>query len=143
MGNVFGRNYIKIEEMEKGERELMKKILKNNISLSGAKEQLEVIKNVESVIEENDMLYQNQREIIASIFEDINSTMAISDLIKILQKKGKYEQQTANRLVIEALNEGILYNDHIDSNIVFVALTDEGEHLWVLAQDGRYKKINK
>lgn len=78
------------------------------------------------------MLTDKQKEAIVSKFDDFNTTLEIKFLINEI-RRDDYEKP--NRVVRDALLEGLLYVDSIDDAIddtyyIWLALTDWGMDVW-------------
>ncbi|MFA4958144.1 MAG: hypothetical protein WC556_14340 [Candidatus Methanoperedens sp.] len=78
--------------------------------------------------EEIKMLTDKQKETIVDKFDKSNTTFEIKFLIDELGKDG-YEKP--NRVIRDALLEGLLYVDTIDDEFdIWLALTDWGRDIW-------------
>ena len=75
------------------------------------------------------VLNDNQIELIVSLFEKSDITLDILYIIRRIERIGKYT--VPQRIVRDALRDGLLYVDSIESdNTIMVALTDWGEQVW-------------
>lgn len=77
------------------------------------------------------MLTDKQKEVIVLQFDKPNTTLELKFLINELRK----EYQQPDRVVRDALLEGLLYVDSIDDAVdgayyIRLALTDSGEDIW-------------
>ena len=80
------------------------------------------------------MLEDNQIEAIAELFDDSEETIELSYLSK--QLLDEYGYTKPNRLIRDALLDGLLYVDTIeDDDSVMLALTDWGESVWDSLQE--------
>lgn len=74
------------------------------------------------------MLKDDQIETIVLLFDEPDTTWDILYIIKQIEKKGYAKPQ---RVMRDALRDGLLYVDNIESdNTIMVALTEWGEHVW-------------
>lgn len=92
--------------------------------------------NEQSIKDVIQMLTDKQKEIIVSKFDKTNTTLELKFLIDELIKEN-YEKP--NRVVRDALLEGLLYVDNIDNDIdIWLALTEWGRDVW----DDRQRELN-
>jgi hypothetical protein len=74
------------------------------------------------------MLTDAQIEDIVSIYDDLNNTYEIFHIINILRQE---RNPNPNRIVRDALLDGLLYVDNItDNEEIMLGLTKWGENVW-------------
>jgi hypothetical protein len=78
------------------------------------------------------VLSENQAATLLGLFDNINETCAVDWIVRSLRKPSHGGYQHPERIVRDALDEGIVYVDAVDEDgKTYLGLTKEGEAKWL------------